>query len=99
MEKIPPVSVIVPMYNAENYIGELLESLLSQTLKNFEVIIVDDCSTDESFNIVQNYLPKFAGRLNLLKMKQNSGGPSIPRNKGWIFHAANIFFLWTMTTF
>lgn len=82
MNQIPYVSVIVPMYNAEKYIAELLESVLAQTLKNFEIIIVDDCSTDKSFEIVESYAPKFNGRLQLLRLKKNSGGPSIPRNKG-----------------
>ena len=80
--EIPYVSVIVPMYNAEKYISELLESLLAQTLKNFELIIVDDCSTDKSREIVESYIEKFEGRLKLMKLKTNSGSPSIPRNFG-----------------
>ena len=94
MEQIPYVSVIIPMYNAEKYIGELLESLLIQTLKNFEVIIVDDCSTDESFNIAKSYLPQFESRLKLMKLPTNSGSPSIPRNKGLDFSRGKyIFFM------
>ena len=50
-----PLSVIVPMYNVEKYIGELLDSLLAQTFQDFEVIIVDDCSTDKSFNIAESF--------------------------------------------
>ena len=80
--EIPYVSVIVPMYNAEKYIGELLDSLLEQTLKNFEVIIVDDCSTDNSCAVAESYKPKFEGRLTLMRLQDNSGGPSTPRNKG-----------------
>lgn len=59
MSNFPLVSVIIPMYNSEKYIGELLDSLLAQTLQNFEVIIVDDCSTDNSAAIVKSYVPKF----------------------------------------
>ena len=60
------ISVIIPLYNAEKYIGECLDSLLKQTLKNFEVIIVDDCSTDGSVAIVESYVPKFDnGQLKL----------------------------------
>ena len=58
-KKIPAVSIIIPMYNAEKYIGECLDSLLAQTFQDYEVIVVDDCSTDNSRAIVQNYLPKF----------------------------------------
>ncbi|MBQ7476225.1 MAG: glycosyltransferase family 2 protein [Selenomonadaceae bacterium] len=70
---IPNVSVIVPMYNAEKYIGELLDSVLAQTLKNFEIIIVDDGSTDKSCEVVESYLKKFGGRLNLVHSKKKCG--------------------------
>ena len=78
----PAISVIIPLYNAEKYVAECLESILAQTFKNFEVIIVDDCSTDNSVRIVKNYIPKFGGRLKLAHMEKNSGSGAIPRNKG-----------------
>ena len=77
------ISVVVPMYNAEKYIGECLDSLLAQTFQNFEVITVDDCSSDNSVAVVASYAPKFKGRLKLAKMKKNSGGGGyVPRNVG-----------------
>ena len=76
------VSVVIPMFNAEKYIGALLESLLAQTFTNFEVIIVDDCSTDSSCAIVESYAEKFNGRLKLSRMKTNSGNPGAPTNRG-----------------
>ena len=82
MGKIPAVSVIIPLYNVEKYVGECLESLLSQTLQDFEVIVVDDCSTDNSVAVVKSYIPQFDGRLHLTGMKKNSGGAGFPRNKG-----------------
>lgn len=82
MKELPLISVVVPMYNDEKFIGELLDSLTIQTLKNFEVIIVDDCSTDNGVGIVKSYQPKFDGRLRFTTLKKNSGGPSVPRNKG-----------------
>ncbi len=92
--EIPLVSVIVPMYNSSKYIGELLNSLLGQKLKNFEVIIVDDCSTDYSCAIVESYMPQFDGRLYLVKMKSNTGGPSLPRNKGLeVSRGKYVFFM------
>ena len=82
IEKIPAVSVLISMYNSEKFIGETLESILHQTLKNFEVIVVDDCSTDNSREIVKSYFEKFGGRLKLMKLPKNHGKPCVPRNRG-----------------
>lgn len=81
-DKIPAISVIIPLYNAEKYIEQCLGSVLNQTLQDFEVVVVDDCSTDNSVAIVESIAPKFAGRLQLIKLKKNSGGAAIPRNTG-----------------
>ena len=82
MKELPAVSVIIPMFNAEKYVGECLDSVLNQTFQNFEVIVVDDCSTDSSVDVVKSYAPKFNGRLQLVHMNKNSGGAGFPRNKG-----------------
>ena len=81
----PAISIIIPMYNMEKYVGECLESILAQTFQDFEVIVVDDCSTDESCAVVKKYLPSFNNnddKLRLIESKKNSGLPGIPRNKG-----------------
>ena len=78
----PAISVIIPMYNAEKYIGECLDSILAQTFQDFEVIVVDDCSTDNSAAVVESYAEKFGERLRLEQMLKNSGGGAMPRNKG-----------------
>lgn len=75
------VSVIIPMYNAENTIIECLDSVMAQTYKDFEGIIIDDGSTDGSYEIVKDYITK-SNIQNLILLKQNNQGPSVARNKG-----------------
>ena len=89
----PAISVIIPLYNAEKYIGECLESLLLQTFQNFEVIVVDDCSTDNSIEVVKNYAPKFDGRLQLAKTLENSGNPGESQNIGLSLSRGEYFFI------
>ena len=90
----PAISVIVPMYNVEKYVGECLDSLLEQTFQDFEVIAIDDCSTDNSIALAESYVGKFNGRLKVTKMKKNTGGGGIPRNKGVsISRGEYVFFL------
>ena len=87
------VSVIIPVYNAEKFLSVCLESLLIQTLQDFEVIVVDDCSTDNSVAIVENYLERFGGRLKMAELSEISGGGGFPRNVGLeIAHGKYIFF-------
>ena len=76
------VSVIVPVYNAEKYLPACLESILNQTLADFELLVVDDCSTDSSATIAESYRERFGGRLKIISLSENTGNPSIPRNVG-----------------
>jgi glycosyltransferase involved in cell wall biosynthesis len=55
---VPKVSVLIPAYNAEKYLGEAIDSLLNQTFTDFECIIIDDCSTDSTWKIIQKYAKK-----------------------------------------
>lgn len=70
------------MYNVEKYVGQCLDSLLNQTFQDFEVIVLDDCSTDDSVSVVESYISKFNGRLRLIKLSKNNGGAAQPRNIG-----------------
>lgn len=93
-KNFPIVSVVIPMFNAARFIEQTLASLLKQTLKNFEVIIVNDCSTDNSVAIVESCLEKFGGRLILSNMNKNSGNGGLPRNKGlYLSRGKYVFFL------
>jgi glycosyltransferase involved in cell wall biosynthesis len=70
MEDIPLVSVVVPLYNYMSYIGDCIRSVIEQDYDNFELIVVDDCSTDESFKTAS----KFSGpKIKIMKTKKNSG--------------------------
>ena len=93
-QKKPAISIIIPMYNLEKYIEECLLSVLIQTFQDFEVIVVDDCSTDNSVSIVESLTPKFNGKLKLIKLKKNSGNAGEPRNVG-LSHSSGkyVFFL------
>ena len=64
------VSVIIPAYNTEQYIGKAILSALNQTLRNIEVIVVDDCSTDNTVKVVQSFKDP---RLKLLLNQENLG--------------------------
>ncbi|MBE6548115.1 MAG: glycosyltransferase family 2 protein [Ruminococcaceae bacterium] len=72
------VSVIMPCYNSAEYIAASIDSVVSQTYKNWELIIVDDCSTDNSTEIIENYGDD---RIVLLRNEKNSGA-AITRNNG-----------------
>lgn len=66
------VSIIIPVYNVEPYLKEALDSVINQTLKEIEIICIDDCSTDNSFNILEEYSEK-DDRIILIKNEQNMG--------------------------
>jgi len=85
MHSKPLVSVIIPAYNAEAFIGETIDSILAQTYRNIEIIIVDDGSTDRTAEIVHGY----GSPVGYIYQK-NSGGCSVPRNHG-IIQSAGTF--------
>lgn len=66
------LSIIVPIYNVEKYLGACLDSLTNQTLKDIEIICVDDCGTDNSVDIVKQYMQK-DNRIHLIHHEQNQG--------------------------
>ena len=78
-EFAPLVSVIIPMYNVENYIAECLDSTIAQTYKNLDIVIVDDGSTDRSNQIASEY-QKRDSRIKIIK--KTNGGLSDARNAG-----------------
>lgn len=73
--------MIVPCFNAARFIGKTIESVLAQTYSTFELIVVDDKSTDESVQIVESYA-RTDPRVRLIQMPRNAGAPAAPRNAG-----------------
>ncbi len=76
---MPKISIIVPVYNVEKYLAKCLDSLVNQTLKDIEIIVVDDGSPDESYKIYQAYAEK-DDRIKYIR-KENAG-VSEARNTG-----------------
>lgn len=72
------ISVIIPLYNKENYIAQTIRSILGQDFKDYEIIIVDDCSTDGSFAIASSYQNE---AIRLIRHTENKG-LSAARNTG-----------------
>jgi len=72
------ISVIMPSYNSERYIKETIDSILAQTYRNWELIVVDDCSTDETYSIIEEY-SKNDCRIKCFRLDSNSG-PGVSRN-------------------
>lgn len=77
---MPEISIIMPAYNAEKYIGFAIESIIRQTFKNWELIIVDDCSTDNTVDIVDDYSCKYKN-IRLIRRCCNSGAARLPRRE------------------
>lgn len=73
------LSIIMPCYNAAQFISESINSVLSQTYQNWELLICDDCSTDGSLGIIKSYCKKDK-RVKLFQTESTSGSPVIPRN-------------------
>jgi glycosyltransferase involved in cell wall biosynthesis len=73
------VSIITANYNAAKYISDTIESVLAQSYDNWEMIIVDDCSSDNSIEIIESYIAKDS-RIKLVQLEQNSGA-AVARNR------------------
>lgn len=86
------ISIIIPVYNVEPYLRQCLDSVLEQSFTEFEVICIDDCSTDNSLKILYEY-QKIDTRLRILEFEENKGS-SLARNKGMeIAKGKYIYFL------
>jgi teichuronic acid biosynthesis glycosyltransferase TuaG len=74
------VSIIIPVYNSERHIKKTINSLLHQTYESFEIIVVDDCSTDRTKFQLIDFIDE--NKIIYKELEKNSGGPAEPRNLG-----------------
>ena len=81
MTNTPSVSIIMPTYNAASYIAETIESVLAQSFTDFELVVINDCSKDNTVEIVQAFA-KRDQRIRLIDLPVNKGAPAGPRNIG-----------------
>ena len=79
IEEMPLISLVVPVYNCEKYVGECIESILSQDYSNIELILVNDGSKDNSKNVIEDYSKKDK-RIKIIN--QENSGVSSARNNG-----------------
>ena len=75
---MPKISVVIPLYNKETYISNTLRSVMNQTYDDYEIVIVDDGSTDNSVEVIKNSFSSDKIRI----IKKENGGPSSARNRG-----------------
>lgn len=78
---MPKISIIIPCYNSEQFIDRTIKSVLSQTFSDWELLLIDDHSTDKTKDILEKYA-KNDTRIKILQTKENSGGPALPKNIG-----------------
>jgi len=79
LKSSPLISVIMPCCNSEHWIEQAIESVLQQTHRELELIVIDDASSDATSNILENIRDP---RIRLITREQRSGGPATPRNQG-----------------
>lgn len=79
MNRQPLVSIVVPVYNAGKYIDKTIDSVKAQTLEDWELILINDCSTDDSVEVISRYLDD--DRIKLINSEKNQGAAS-SRNYG-----------------
>lgn len=81
MEKRQPwISVVMPVYNAQDYLADSIESVLNQSFRDLELIVVDDCSSDKSCEVCKTYVEQDE-RVRLIQLKENIGA-GMARNRG-----------------
>lgn len=91
---LPDISVVVPCYNYARFVGEALESVADQSEARLELIVVDDCSTDDSVTVVGTWMRRHAGRfIRAIHLRNHvNSGLSLTRNAGFAASEAGLVF-------
>lgn len=89
----PSVSVVIATYNGAHFIEQALDSVFVQTLLPDEIVVVDDCSTDETRRLVQSIKQRAPLLIKTINLEKNSGGPAKPLNTGLGSARGNILLL------
>lgn len=76
MNNNPLISIVIPSFNGSNFLAKAIDSVLRQDYKNIELILINDCSTDNSLQIMQEYQAKNLGKIKLINNQQNLGLPA-----------------------
>ena len=92
-KKMPVISVIITVYNAEKYLRTAIDSVLNQSYSFFELILIDDASTDTSLDICGNYADKDE-RIHVLKNESKIHGPGMARNIGLDYAKGEFLYLY-----
>lgn len=82
VDNYPLISLIIPIYNVEDYVEKCLESALRQNYSNLEILIIDDCSTDKSMEVVNKVIKKYPERNALIISHTQNKGLGAARNTG-----------------
>ena len=93
---MPEVSVIIPIYNTAAYLRKALDSICGQTLKELEIILIDDGSTDGSHGIIEEYAKRDA---RIRWYAQPNQGLSLHATEDCCMLPASTYILWTVTTY
>ncbi len=76
----PLVSIITPTFNSQDFLAQTIDSILDQSYKNWELILIDDASTDNTVNLIKDYISKHSN-ISLIQNNTNQGA-GVSRNKG-----------------
>ena len=90
----PKVSVIIPMFNCEKYVGLAIETVLAQTFRDFELILIDDASTDRTLEVAKQFDDS---RIRIIESENNLGGVKVRASSeisGWSMQKATSSTPW-----